>query len=227
MLNLVPNLHIPISLEEREIIDNLDIQRVEAWQKNFVQSVSQLTCIPCIRNFSFEMMFPISQKFSEYSSLPYGKIGNVAEAGCGPLAVEYALRLLGHSYGFNEVLDECVTKGYRAYVFDKHGVIIDGAGSEHSLFYNNAITLQGVHDFFKYLRSGCPITLLVNNTIYHDDENRRGNHFVTLIGIDENGNLLIMDGNLISDEMLPSAAFVKKNFRKMASGIRCAWAWKV
>lgn len=226
MLKLTPNFHVPITQQEREMIDNKDLERLDIWQKSFIKEFSQVTTIPCVRNLSFEVQFPISQKFSKYSSLPYGEIGTVSEAGCGPLAVEYALRLLGYSCSFTEVLNECVKKGYRAYVFDDCGHIVDGVGSEHSLFHNNATTIHGMHDLISYLRESCPITLLVNNTIYHDDQNRKGNHFVTLVGIDDCENLLIMDGNLITDSSYPYAAFVKKNFRKMAPGIRYAWAWK-
>lgn len=226
MLSLLPNSHVPTTQEEREKIDRLDIERLDLWQESFLQDASHITEIPCIRNLVFEMTFPISQKFSKYSSLPYGKVGNVAEAGCGPLAVEYALRLLGYSYNFEEVLEECVQKGYRAYVFDKYGSIIDGVGSEHSLFNNNATILHGAYNLFKYLYASYPITLLVNNSVYHNDRSRKGNHFVTLVGTDENQNLLIMDGNLILDAGCPYRALVKRNFWEMASGIRCAWAWK-
>lgn len=226
MLKLLPNSHVPISQEERKMITKIDIERMGVWQENFLKELSQLTTIPCIRNLPFEVVFPISQKFSEYSSLPYGKIGTVAEAGCGPLAVEYALRLLGYSYSFNEVLDECVKEGYRAYLFDDYGRIVDGFGSEHSLFHNNAITIHRIHDLFIYLRNGCPITLLVKNTIYHNDIARKGNHFVTLVGIDDCENLLIMDGNLITNSTYPHSALVKKNFKEVAPGIRFAWAWK-
>lgn len=227
MLKLLPNSHVAKNNQEREAIDKADIEKLDLWQEKFHQEALQMSSIPYIPAITPTNMFPIRQKFSKYSSLPYGKIGNIAEAGCGPLAVEYALRVLGHSYTFEEVIDECVQKGYRAYVYDDLGNVIDGVGSEHALFHNNATTLQGAKDLVKYLQRGCPITLLVNNTIYHNDERRRGNHFVTLIGIDENQNLLIMDGNLITDEKAPSTALVKKNFWKMVNGIRCAWAWEV
>ncbi len=119
MLSLLPNSHVPTTQEEREKIDRLDIERLDLWQESFLQDASHITEIPCIRNLVFEMTFPISQKFSKYSSLPYGKVGT-----------------------------------------------------------------------------------------------------------DENQNLLIMDGNLILDAGCPYRALVKRNFWEMASGIRCAWAWK-
>lgn len=226
MLKFLPNHKAPKNTQEREMIDTADNERLDQWQKKFQQEMKKLTNIPHIRNFKAELTYPISQKFSEYSKLPYGKIGTIADAGCGPLAVEYALRVLGYPYTFKEVLNVCVKNGYRAYVFDENGNIVDGAGSEYSLFDNNATTIQEVQDIFKYLQKGYPITLLVNNAIYHNDENRKGNHFVTLIGIDENQNLIIMDGNLITNSNEPETALIKKNFRKMASGIRCAWAWR-
>ncbi len=227
MLKFVPNSIVPKSIEEREIVDKAEARQLELWRRMFFKDAFQMKSIQCIHNIAPANMYPISQQFSKYSSLPYGKIGNVADAGCGPLAVEYALRILGYSYSFEEILDECVRKGYRAYIFDKHGNIIDGEGTEHSLFHNNAIILQGMEDLIKHLQRGCPITLLVNNAIYHDDEKRKGNHFVTLVGIDEYQNLIIMDGNLVTNENNPSAALVKKKPWKMASGIKCAWAWEL
>lgn len=226
MLKFVPNSFVPKSIEERKIVDEAEERQLQLWRQMFFTDAVQMKSIPCIHNIAPANIFPISQRFSKYSSLPYGKIGTVADAGCGPLAVEYALRILGYLYPFEEVLDECVRKGYRAYIYDQYGNIIDGEGTEHSLFHNNAIILQGMQELVKYLQRGCPITLLVNNAIYHEDEERKGNHFVTLVGIDEVQNLIIMDGNLIIDENEPSAALVKKKPWKIASGIKCAWAWE-
>lgn len=226
MLKFLPNSSIPSNNQEREKIDKEDIERLDLWNAELQREAKSMESIPYIPAIVSADTFPISQKFSKYSSLPYGRIDTVGRVGCGPLAVEYALRILRQHYTFEEILEECVQKGYRAYIFDDSGNIIDGAGTEHSLFHNNAITLKGAQDLIKHLQAGHPITLLVNNTIYHNDEKRKGNHFVTLIGIDEDCNLIIMDGNLITDESNPTSALTKRNFWKMAAGIRCAWAWE-
>lgn len=227
MLRFLPNSQAPKNSKERDRIEALDKQRLDSWQENFKMEAAQIREIPTIPQIVPTNVFPISQKFSKYSALNYGKIGNVAGAGCGPLAVEYALRILGYPCTFEEILNECVQKGYRAYIFDTLGNIINGAGTEQALFDNNAITLKGVYDLVEHLKERHPITLLVNNAIYHNDAKRKGNHFVTLVGFDEDGNLMIMDGNLITDEKEPSAALVKRSFSKMIDGIRCAWAWKI
>ena len=170
-------------------------------------------------------IYPISQKHSQYINMPYGKIGTIGEAGCGPLAAEYALRSMGFNISFEEIVRECVDKNYRAYIYDNNGNIIDGSGTEYSLFDNLANELKSLYEILEALEEGKIVTLLINNAIYHQDENRKGNHFITLVGIDKEGNALLMDGNLIEDEKNPEKAFVKKDFRKLMYGIRLAWSW--
>ena len=168
-------------------------------------------------------IYPISQKHSIYSSMIYGKSGTISEAGCGPLAIEYALRYLGFSVKFEEIIKQCIDKGYRAYEFDDNNNIIRGAGTENYIFNVIAEELSGnIKEFMEKLSKG-PVTLLISNSIYHEDVNREGNHYITMIGIDENENAFLMDGNLIVND--PSEALVIKDFRKLIPGIQTAWSW--
>ena len=68
-------------------------------------------------------IFPISQKNSAFSDLPYGKISTVSNAGCGPLAMEYAFRVNGFNVDFEELVNEVSKKGYRGYIYDEAGNI--------------------------------------------------------------------------------------------------------
>lgn len=204
----------------REYLDKKEAKKRDNFQASIIASVSN-TIIPDVNPLTLSV-FPISQKNSEYSNLPYGKIGTIAEAGCGPLALEYAYRLLGNHLAFPEIVDMCVQNGYRAYIFDDDGNIIDGAGTEYALFDNAAYELNNLWQIFYYLERLCPITILVENAIYLGDSTKKGNHFVTLIGI-KNGNALIMDGNKYL--MNPLQAFVKVPFTEVAKSFRGAWAW--
>lgn len=224
MLNFLQNPFSPQNNNERKLLNEAESKQLDLIQERFRQEASQMSSVPSIPTVTPLDVFPISQKFSKYSNLPYGKISTIDDAGCGPLAVEYALRILGFTYTFEEVLNECVAKGYRAYIYDDSGNIVDGNGTEYALFTNHATLLQGAYDLINYLQKGCPVTLLVNNAIYHNDKKRKGNHFVTMIGIDENHNAIIMDGNLIITDS--DAALVRKNFWEIAPGIRCSWAWE-
>lgn len=206
--------------KEREYLDKKEAKKRDNFQFSIKLALSKIS-IPDIEPITLSV-FPISQKNSEYSNLPYGKIGTIAEAGCGPLALEYAYRLLGNHLVFPEIVDMCVQNGYRAYIFDDDGNIIDGAGTECSLFDNAAYELNNLWQIFYYLERLCPITLLVENTIYLNDSTKKGNHFVTLIGI-KNGNALIMDGNKYFTNILQSLVIVP--FKEVAKSFRGAWAW--
>ena len=170
-------------------------------------------------------IYPISQKHSIYSEIIYGKSGTIGEAGCGPLAIEYALRFLGFSIKFEEIIKQCIEKGYRAYEFDDNNNIISGAGTENYIFNVVAEQLTGnLEQFMDKLAEG-PITLLISNSIYHEDASREGNHYITMIGIDENENAILMDGNLIKTK--DTQALIYKNFRQIMSGIQNAWYWDI
>lgn len=217
MLNFPMNSFIPKNQKERNWLDLTEARQQEWFKSNLLNSLNSVKA-PVVSPLTTQEV-PISQKFSKYSRLPYGLVGTVGDAGCGPLAVEYALRVMGFSISFEDILHECVSKGYRAYVYSDSDEIIDGAGTEHLLFSNLAIRLSDLNEIFDFLKKGCPITLLVSNAVYHGNPERKGNHFVTLIGIDENENALIMDGNL-------TACLVKKPLAEILLGINNAWAWE-
>ena len=223
MLNFPKNQTSPKNQAERKVLDKIEKERRDLFQAKILQDMKEDFEVPVITPIT-TTIFPISQKFSDYSNLSYGKVSTVAEAGCGPLNVEYAFRLMGFSIDFEEILKECVEKGYRAYIYNEDDEIIDGAGTEYALFTNLANELQGVSQIITFLKKGCPITVLINNAIYHNDKNRKGNHFITLIGIDKWGNAILMDGNLIKNDI--SAALVNKPFKDTLFGLRGAWAWE-
>lgn len=220
MIKFPENNLSPKNQEQRKRVDNNDDLKKKLFQEKILSELdsTELPTIQAITNF-----FPISQKNSKYSDMPYGEIGNVGEAGCGPLAVEYALRILKISTNFEEILNETVKKEYRGYIYDENGKIIDGCGTEYSLFSNIAREVQSLKDMIDSLKKGQPITILIENAIYHNDMKRKGNHFVTIIGIEANGNAIIMDGNLIVTE--EREALVNKDFRKILQGVKLAWAW--
>lgn len=170
-------------------------------------------------------IYPISQKHSKFSKINYGKLDTIGDSGCGPLAVEYALRLLNIHINFGKIVEECVSKGYRAYIYDDLGKIIDGCGTEYELFDNLANRLNSILEIIQYLQNRNPVTLLVENSKYHEDEKKNGNHFVTIIGIDQKNNAIIMDGNLITQVSNKSMAVKYIQFKKLITGIKLAWGW--
>ena len=211
----------PESNDERRIkegLDQLEIDEFTARMAAYLENVE----LPVIQPIT--TIYPTSQKFSEYKDLPYGKLGTIGGAGCGPLAIDYALKVLGFSVAFENIVDECVAKGYRAYLFNESDEIIGGAGSEHDLF-DLAKKLESGTEIISALQKSQIVTVLIANAIYTGDESRSGNHFITLIGIDEQENAVFMDGNKIVDPAIPEDALVRKPFRAIASGLRKAWAW--
>lgn len=223
MLNFPVNRENPQNMQDTLILDEVELRRIEKFQATIKQEMRTLITLPTVKIDTTE--FPISQKFSCYANIPYGKIGTIKEAGCGVLALEYALRLMGLNIDFCEIVDECVNKGYRAYVYDREGNIIDGSGTYYSLFRNLGIELNSLKEILSFLEQKNPVTILVDNSIYHSDINRKGNHYVTLIGIDEEKNALIMDGNLIEKENAKQVALNKKQFINILPGIKSAWSW--
>lgn len=223
-MNFPQNI-VPRNSRERKYINTLEFHKRECFHKTILENMKHIHIISPIEKLPLNV-FPISQKYSQYSNLPYGKISTIGQAGCGPLAVEYALRLLGFSFNFKDIISECVDKNYRDYIYNDNDEIIDGSGTKYSLFSNIATELYNLDELLYFLEKGCPITILIQNSIYHDDENRSGNHFVTLIGIDSFQNAILMDGNKIADNSNPSTALVRKPFTKMLLGLRGAWAWE-
>lgn len=224
MLNFPKDI-IPKNRAERKYIDYIELQKREKFQETILKDIKKDYKVSTIEKLPLNV-FPISQKFSCYSSLPYGIFSTIGEAGCGPLAVEYALRLLGFSFSLEEIVLECLEKSYRGYIYDENEEIIDGSGTKYSLFSNVATELTNLDELLTFLQKGCPITILIQNNIYHCDENRKGNHFVTLIGIDSMENAILMDGNKIIDMDNPSTALIRKPFNEILLGLRGAWAWE-
>ncbi len=216
---------IPKNREEREHIDSIAIQRRDMFQATILKDRKKAYTIPIVQKLPLDI-FPISQQFSGYSFLPYGLFGTIGQAGCGPLAVEYAFRLLGFSVDLEEIVSECVEKGYRGYIYDDDNNIVDGSGTKYALFSNIATELSNLEEIIRFLEKGCPITVLIQNDVYNDDENRTGNHFVTLVGIDSCQNAILMDGNTIIHHANPYAALQRRPFHEMLLGLKGAWAWE-
>lgn len=224
MLNIPTNQTSPKNMTERKQLDVTLGTELHLFQERLKMELPNVTLIPAAPTAPLNV-FPMSQKYCPYANLPYGKIGTIAEAGCGPLALEYAFRANGFNVDFKQLVDEVVNKGYRAYIYDSQGKITDGSGTEYALFDNVFDKLVSIHQITQLLKEGVSISILVQNSVYHEDPKRKGNHFVTMIGIDEENNAIIMDGNLITDSNTPQQALVKKPFYRLASGLKAAWAW--
>lgn len=220
-----PENNMPKNNIERREYKKREQQKRDIFQQRIAYEIYNISRIPTAEKLPLDV-FPISQKKSKYSELKYGEIGTVGNAGCGPLAVEYALRLTGHQTDFEEILNECIAKGYRDYIYDDNNNIIDGNGTTYSLFDNLAIECVNLKEIFYFVKKGFPITLLIQNSIYKNDKKAEGNHFITLVGIDKEKNALLMDGNKIEDESNPSEALVKMAFYDIALAIKGAWAWE-
>lgn len=202
---------------EQEKIDLKDKEDIKRFRDNILKELETIKTIPEIKALTIDI-YPLSQKISEYSHLPYGNFGTVKEAGCGPLALEYALRVQKYNINFKEILDECVKKDYRAYVYDDEGKIIDGCGTYNNLFSDVGIELKSIKEIFEYLQNNSPVTLLIN----YDETIHTSNHFVTLIGIEDN-KLIIMDGNLIQTN--EKEALIKLDFYENITKIKGAWSY--
>lgn len=223
MLKIPENAFFPKNLQERENLDKREKGEMDLFQEMMRNDLERITVRAIEPTVPYDI-FPISQKASEYSDIPYGKVSTIGDGGCGPLAMEYAIRVNGFNVDFKELVEEISKKGYRGYIYDEDGNIVDGCGTEYSLFDNMADKLYNVSQILNELKKSV-ICILIENSVYNQDPKRKGNHFITIIGIDENENAIFMDGNLITDSNHPEAALVKKPFRKMALGFRGAWAW--
>ena len=213
------------NVNQRKLLDQRELEKRDLFQQTILKELTEEYTIPIVEKLPINI-YPLSQRFSEYSMLPYGEIGIIKEAGCGIFAVEYAFRLLGCNVDFVELLDECVNKGYRGYVLDENEKIIDGSGTKYSLFTNLAIELKHLNQIFYFSKEGFPITLLVQNSVYKNESNKKGNHYITLVGFAENEKALLMDGNRIINLLHPEDALLTKSFKILAPGLRGAWAWK-
>ena len=223
MLEIPMNEKFPKNKEERDrqdFIDDMDLEYFRAKSKMEIEHLKFHAVEPLTSG-----IFPISQKVSVFSDLPYGKIGTIGEAGCGPIALEYALRANGIQVDFEELVREIAHKGYRAYLYNIQGNIIDGCGTEYCLFDNFGYRLNSVSQVIRELEAKSMICTLVQNSIYRRNVNAKGRHFVNLIGIDRAQNAIIMDGNLIWDERYPDEAIKKIPVKEFASAIRAAWVW--
>ena len=222
MLDFPQNQFQVKSKKAREELDKTE----EIWKKNFQGRLmkSSLGVEAGIIAPLTETTFPISQKHSAYSDMPYGRKGTVGEGGCGPLAVEYALRLMGLDVTFLDVLEQCDYKGYRAYEFNSRNQIIGACGTEYALFNNLAIEVFSYSEMLRALENGKPVTLLVSNAIYYNDSSRKGNHFVTMIGVGIGEEALIMDGNRIVNSN--EEAKVAIPLKELLPGIKAAWFWE-
>ena len=205
--------------KERTRLDIEDKQDIENFKNNIKKELKKIKSIPNINLVVSSNNFPISQKYSIYSNLPYGEIGTIKEAGCGPLALEYALRIQNYNIEFKQIVDECTCKGYRAYIYDNDNNVIDGSGTYNNIFTDIGVKLNTIKEIFEYLKKGSPVTLLIN----YNDTIHKNNHFVTLIGI-ENEKLIIMDGNLIEDDEKQS--LIKLDFCDNITKVKSAWGYK-
>lgn len=222
MLRIPRNEVIPRNKQERKRLDAIEGKRLELFQRMMLLDLRNAQ-IPEVKPTVSLDLYPISQKKSEYSQLPYGKVSDIADAGCGLIAVEYAYRANGIQVDFPELVKEVVEKGYRAYVYDNDDNIVDGSGTEYALFDNLGIRLSRLSEILECLKAQAIVCILIQNSVYHQDEKKLGNHFVILLGIDNDKNAIIMDGNKITDTKHPEDALVRKPFEKMALGIRAAW----
>ena len=223
MLNF-PDVTYLEEKEARKEYNRIEKTKREIFHYRMMWESDKIFRIPAVRKLPLDR-FPISQKYSTYSKLPYGKIGTVGKAGCGVFAVEYALRLMGLYIDFKDILDECVSKGYRAYAYDENDQIIDGAGTKNVLFDNLAVECRNLSELIFQIKSGVPVTLLIQNSMYNNNPEAKGCHFITIVGIDENGNTLLMDGNRISDVTVPLYAFCVIPFMELLKGLEGAWGW--
>lgn len=224
MLEIPKNTFIPRNQEERRKIEIEEKKKMDLFQEKIENELGNIKIIP-VENVVPNGIFPISQKCSEYSNLPYGKIGTIKSSACGALALEYAFRVNGYNLNFKELIWEIVEKGYRGYIFNDVGKIVDGCGTEYSLFDSVAVRVENLYEIVEHLRTSM-ICILVENEIYHQDETRKGNHFINLIGIDQKQNAIFMDGNQITNNGHPEEAVVKKKFNEIVLGFRCAWVWE-
>lgn len=223
MLEIPMNEKFPKNKEERDrqdFLDDMDLEYFRARSKLEVEQLRVREVEPLVYD-----LFPISQKASMFSELPYGKVGTIGEAGCGPLALEYALRANGILVDFEELVNEIARKGYRAYMYNKEGNIIDGCGTEYSLFDNFGYRLYSISQAVRELEAKSMICTLVQNSVYHQNINAKGRHFVNLVGIDKAKNAIVMDGNLIWDEKYPDEAIKKIPVKEFLLAIRAAWVW--
>lgn len=217
-VNLPKASVIPKNKEEYEIHSKIEQIKRNSFERQFHESIKSIKNIPEIPQITEEK--PISQKNSEYSNIVYGKAGTIGEGGCGALAIEYALRCIGIKCDFKELIKEIDEQGYRAYKLDEQGSILSGDGTEYEIFEILAKELHSANEIFEYLQQSCPVTALVKNNIYHSDINHKGNHFVTIVGIDKNQNFVITDGNLDVDKP------VLRKASTMFQAIRGVWGWK-
>ena len=224
MLNF-PYNNFPKNKEEREKLD-AKWDKVKISFKEKASKEVQVLKVPEITLLQNGEVYPISQKKSEFSEMKYGYVDTIGIAGCGPLAIEYALRLMNFRVSFKDIVRECILKGYRAYMYDESGNIIDGCGTEYEIFDNLANRLISLREIIKYLQAKSPVTLLVENSKYHEDKTKKGNHFVTIIGIDKEQNAIIMDGNLITKTSNKSMALKRMSLKKLVASINLAWGWK-
>lgn len=223
MLNF-PDITYQEEKEVRQKYNRIEEEHRKFYHCKMLSEMEKYIAIPAVRKLPLDR-FPISQKHSSFSKLPYGLIGTVADAGCGVLAAEYALRLIDIYIDFRDILNECVRKGYRAYIYDENNKIVDGFGTKTALFDNMAVKCKDLLEIVLFLKSGAPITLLIENSVYNNDPDAKGCHYITLVGVDENENAIIMDGNRISDAQVPLYAFCVIPFMDLLKGLEGAWAW--
>lgn len=215
----------PTNMVEREEKAAREKQEQKILSEKFIKELENFSTLPLI--FPITKLRPLSQKFSgEYANLPYGKIGTIGSSGCGPLAILFGLQVAGFTnVDFTQIVEECVLKMYRGYIFDETGSIVDGDGSENELFdIAERVNIGGI---LQALNRGILVTLLVSNSVYNNDPERTGNHFVSLNGIDEFGLAQILDGNLIKNPERPEDSETERDLRSLIleGGVKGAWAW--
>ena len=99
MLRIPMNEVITTNKAERKQLDAKEKEQLELFQKMMRMDLPNVQ-IPEIKPTVPLDIYPKSPKKSEYPHLPYCKVSDIADAGCGPLALEYAFRANGMKVNF-------------------------------------------------------------------------------------------------------------------------------
>lgn len=134
-----------------------------------------------------------------------GAVGTVEESACIALVAWQILKYYGIEVSVLELKDLIVEKGYRAWK-------PIGIGGMHVLLDNIIAMYRGVKpiedtrlrtvsDVYRELGAGHFVPVLVKNSVYWDDESRKGNHFVLFAAV-KNNEAIVIDSS-IGERRLP------------------------
>ena len=87
MLRIPENRFFPKNQADRQRLDQKEQAEMDSFQERMRKDLSKVDIQEIEPALGIEV-FPISQKASEFSDMPYGKVSTVGDAGCGPLAME-------------------------------------------------------------------------------------------------------------------------------------------